>query len=65
MEIFRLIELFELQVDCFSLVKIGLHRKVFFILFSDEILEFLFDFQMWKPLFQATDLMLKKLGQII
>lgn len=51
MEIFRLVELFELQVDCLSLIKVRLHRKIFFILFSDEILEFLLDFQVWKPLF--------------
>ena len=40
-------------------------RTLIYAVISDEILEFLFDFQMWKPLFQATDLMLKKLGQII
>lgn len=65
MEIFSLVELFELHVNCLSLVYIGFHGKIFLIFLCDEILEFLLDFQVWKPLLQPTDLMLKKLRQVI
>lgn len=65
MEIFSLVEFFELHVHCLSLLLVGLHRKIFFIPFSNEIFEFLLDFQMRKPLLQAADLMLKKLRQVI